>query len=375
MSDNSARLNLPYIAPNQAQKHVTHNEALQVLDAVTQLSVVEVGAATPPDTPDIGAVYALGSAPTGVWAAQPGQLAYRTESGWLYLAPQEGWRAWDQQSGQMHVFSGTDWAPLESSTQNTDGLGIQTSWDQTNRFAMASDAALFSHAGSGHQIKINKSAAGETAALLFQSDWTGHAEFGLAGENAFSIKISADGAAWQTAMRFDPAAGEIDAQLPITGTAVQSGPTDVTPGRLMRADYGFGPGNVVGTVSEAAGVPTGAVVESGSTSDGDYTRWADGTQICWVAIDTVFDQTRRLVADWTFPKPFAVGSKPVTTASLETENNVAPVGEEILPPMARKGLTLRNETCNIRVYRIAGGTDFDPADTLRVFAMAIGRWF
>lgn len=38
--------------------------------------------------------------------------------------------------------------------------------------------------------------------------------------------------------------------------------------------------NVVGTVAQSAGVPTGAIIERGSNANGDYTRWADGTQIC-----------------------------------------------------------------------------------------------
>ncbi len=34
MSDNSPRLDLPDIQAAQAQKHVTHNEALRVLDVL-----------------------------------------------------------------------------------------------------------------------------------------------------------------------------------------------------------------------------------------------------------------------------------------------------------------------------------------------------
>ncbi len=38
--------------------------------------------------------------------------------------------------------------------------------------------------------------------------------------------------------------------------------------------------DIVGTVSQSSGVPTGAIVERGSNANGDYVRWADGTQIC-----------------------------------------------------------------------------------------------
>lgn len=37
MPDTTARLGLPIMAPAQAQKHVTHNEALLLLDGSTKL--------------------------------------------------------------------------------------------------------------------------------------------------------------------------------------------------------------------------------------------------------------------------------------------------------------------------------------------------
>lgn len=36
----------------------------------------------------------------------------------------------------------------------------------------------------------------------------------------------------------------------------------------------------VGTVSESGGVPTGAIIESGSNANGKYIKYADGTMIC-----------------------------------------------------------------------------------------------
>ena len=45
MPATSPRLALPFIQPSQAQKHVTHNEALQLLDAVVQLRIRAFGLA------------------------------------------------------------------------------------------------------------------------------------------------------------------------------------------------------------------------------------------------------------------------------------------------------------------------------------------
>ena len=37
---------------------------------------------------------------------------------------------------------------------------------------------------------------------------------------------------------------------------------------------------ILGTVSQSGGVPTGAIIESGSNANGEYVKFADGTMIC-----------------------------------------------------------------------------------------------
>ena len=51
MTESSPRLALPYLQPSQAQKHVTHNEALLRLDAIVQLALEAMGAEVPPMEP------------------------------------------------------------------------------------------------------------------------------------------------------------------------------------------------------------------------------------------------------------------------------------------------------------------------------------
>ena len=52
--DQTPNLQLPYIAPSQAQKHVTHNEAIRALDALVQLCVVNRTLTEPPSEPREG---------------------------------------------------------------------------------------------------------------------------------------------------------------------------------------------------------------------------------------------------------------------------------------------------------------------------------
>ena len=68
MSDISPRLELPLLQPAQAQKHVTHNEALRILDIFVQLTVEEFEATDPPVSPVEGPVYRLEDLVSGISA-------------------------------------------------------------------------------------------------------------------------------------------------------------------------------------------------------------------------------------------------------------------------------------------------------------------
>jgi hypothetical protein len=72
-ANRSARLDLPYLLPAQAQKHVTHNEALLRLDQLCQLVLEAAEVSDPPAAPDNGAAYGLAATPNGAWAGQGGK--------------------------------------------------------------------------------------------------------------------------------------------------------------------------------------------------------------------------------------------------------------------------------------------------------------
>lgn len=319
MSNLSSRLSLPYLMPSQAQKHVTHNEALQRLDQIVQLVLVENAAETPPDTPGEGSVYGLGNTPTGVWAGQGGGLAAYEAGAWHFLTPQPGWLAWDlsrsEGQGALLCWSGSAWEPAEADQRAL--LGIGTSADAQNLLAVAGPATLLSHGGAGHQLKINKASSSDTASLLFQSNWQGRAEIGLTGDDSLTIKVSEDGGSWLDALKIDSNTGNI------SGSAVQSSPGDTSAGRLMRADYGYGPGNLIGAVAQVGGTPTGAVLEQGETADGAWLRLADGTQVVWAE--------RASGSSWSFPQPFVVApmisvSATGTVARMTSVSARAPTG-------------------------------------------------
>jgi hypothetical protein len=88
-------------------------------------------------------------------------------------------------------------------------LGINTTADATNKLSVASDAVLFNHNGADSQVKVNKAAASDTASHLFQNNYSGRAEFGLAGDDDFHAKVSPDGSTWNEGILIDKDTGVV----------------------------------------------------------------------------------------------------------------------------------------------------------------------
>ena len=68
----------------------------------------------------------------------------------------------------------------------------------------------------------------------------------------------------------------------------------------------FSRSNIVGTVSQSGGVPTGTIIERGSNVNGEYTKYADGTMICNGEVDfsgVITGQT--LTLTYTHPSTFS----------------------------------------------------------------------
>ncbi len=219
----SDRLSLPYIAPQQAQKHVTHNEAIRRLDAIVQASVKDRDIAAPPSSPNAGDAYIAASGASGDWVGGDNALFVYQDGVWVQFDPRPGWIIWLEDEGAAIAWNGSAWIGFGGTGGLTasdlangaaDRLGVNTSGDATNRLAAKSDAILFNHddvtPGSGDcQVKINKAAVADTAALLFQTGASGRAEFGLTGDDDFHVKVSADGTAWTEAFFVDKDDGSV----------------------------------------------------------------------------------------------------------------------------------------------------------------------
>ena len=278
----SPNLAMPFIMPAQAQKHVTHNEAIELLDILVQLQIDDLDINEPPLDPVEGQVVSVGTEARGRFEGRAGELACFYGGGWLFITPREGFRAWVMSRNALHIYQSGAWRLLseDGSTGKVEGLGVNTTWDTSNRLSVELEATLLSHEGAGHQLKLNKAAEADTASLVFQHAFSGRAEMGLVGNDDFSVKVSADGNYWATALSVNAKSGKTSiaeiSTAKIEGLAVQAHPEDTTPGRLMRADWGYSTGNILGKVSLKGERPSGSIFERGMNSSGSYTRTADG---------------------------------------------------------------------------------------------------
>lgn len=210
MANTTNRVKLPYILQSQSQKEVTHNAALDLIDALIQAAMVDISVNTPPGSPNPGDCYIVGSSPTGAWIGYSNYIAFYT-TGWNFIPPVKGMTVWIDSLSLLYTYTGTAWALTFNPTsfQNLTMLGVNATADATNKLAVSSSAVLFNNIGNGIQIKLNKNANTDTASFLYQTGFSGRAEIGLTGDDNFHFKVSPDGSAWYDAFDIDRNTGNV----------------------------------------------------------------------------------------------------------------------------------------------------------------------
>lgn len=105
----TARYTLPLLTAGQAQKELSHNEALTRIDALIQPCVEAVGLNVPPGAPETGECWIVGSAPEAAWAGAADALALWTAGGWRFAGPREGMTAWVRTSSLVARYGPEGW--------------------------------------------------------------------------------------------------------------------------------------------------------------------------------------------------------------------------------------------------------------------------
>lgn len=258
-------LSLPLMVQNQSGKEVTHNGALVIIDALLNNGIIDLDINTPPSTPNTGDTYTVGTVPTDEFVNHEGELAFYN-NGWRFITPKEGLTLWVNDEDKLYSYNGSSWtstdynnslddltdATITTPSQNDllvhDGIkfvnskvandleriGINTTADANNKLAVASDNVLFNNNGTDVRVKANKALDTNTASHLFQSNWSGRAEFGLIGNDDFTLKVSSDGSNWNNAMVVSKDNGDTNIKQNLTvsgdlssGTSSEAGVIEV----------------------------------------------------------------------------------------------------------------------------------------------------
>lgn len=245
MSDITTHLLLPYILASQAQKHVTHNEALRLLDAMVQLSVLDRTRTAPSVSPTDGDRHIVASGATGLWTGWDLNVAFWVDGVWMRLVPRPGWLAWIAAEQTFVVWNGSTWDLVGEPVDVSDAV-----------FSLVNDAdptkkAIFSLSGI---------ATGTTRTLTLPNTSSELAI--LAGTQTFSGNKTFSGT------------------LTASGTVTVSAASASIGTATTTATYGVGTGSTSTGVTKTLNLGTGGA--SGSTTVvniGSATAGAGGTTI------------------------------------------------------------------------------------------------
>ncbi|MBS0528891.1 MAG: DUF2793 domain-containing protein [Proteobacteria bacterium] len=325
-------LGMPYIDGSQAQKHVTHNEALRILDAAIQIGVRDLTRTAPPSSPVEGERHVVASGGTGAWAAQDKAIATWQDGAWAFLVPKTGWCVWSVADDIMFVFDGTVWRDFRSLPEALDNalrVGINTAASSPNLLSVKSNAALFAainaaDGGTGDaRLQVSKEAAANTASVFFSDNFSGRAEFGLVGSDAFKLKVSPDGSVWSDAFNIDQNSGNLTLPRGLALTGL------IAPAQITANQNDYNP----------AGIATASVLQINADAARSISGLAGGTEGRCVTI-------------------INVGSQPVTlldeSASSSASNRLTLGGN--LTISAKQAAILRYDGTAARWQAIAGGT-------------------
>jgi hypothetical protein len=227
MSDTSVHLQLPYLLAAQAQKHVTHNEALRMLDGIVQLSVLDRDLAAPPAAPAEGDRYIVATSASGDWTGWDMSVAYFVDGAWMQLIPTPGWIAWVSDETKLVSWDGIAWVDL-SGVVGADGASAYEIWLGAGNTGTETDF-LSSLVGADGSDGADGTSLSILGTLATTADLPGAGSPGDAYVIAGDLHVW-DGTAWQN-----------------------TGPFRGPPGLVWQGPWATGTGYIVGDAVAHAG--------------------------------------------------------------------------------------------------------------------------
>lgn len=210
--DLTPRLRLPYIAPQQAQKQVTYNQAIRALDMLVQPVVKSRSVSVPPGSPADGDVYLVAAAPTGAWSGKEGKIAAFADGAWAFHSPLDGWLLYVEDEDAFLQRKAGIWSLLLGSL--TDLAGYEEGvWPPGITFGGAAVGVAYGASNGGRYTRVGRLCV---ATFLLQ----------------LSSKGSSTGAAQITGLPFAAIASPVLSSLAVGWAASIAGASGTVQGSL-----------------------------------------------------------------------------------------------------------------------------------------------
>ena len=208
---NTAVLDLPLVAGNQAQKHVTVNEALLRIDALAQLVLQSTDTQTPPNAPAEGEVWAVPDGANGDWAGQAGQVAVFLNGGWAFVPARAGWLAFVSDRGARVHFDGVGWIEGAGSVSPSGAGFVHRTVDVDHPIGAGGVTTV------PNALPANTIVYGVTGRVLTAIGGASSLRIGVAGsDNRYGSGIGVGAGAWARGLTGTPLAYYSDTNLILT---------------------------------------------------------------------------------------------------------------------------------------------------------------
>jgi hypothetical protein len=138
------------------------------------------------------------------------------------------------------------WTIIDQASSNLGPVGVGTAADPNNPLSVYGASALFN--GLNFNFTINKSAAANTASLIFEDNFSGRAQIGLTGDDNLHVKVSSNGTNWLEVLNVNAATGQ-----PTFVQGIAAGEAIGFRNRLRNATFAVNQRTVSGAVTLAAG--------------------------------------------------------------------------------------------------------------------------
>ena len=108
-------LGLETVPSNSLQPSIPLNDALQLIDALLHLTIVDKDLAKPPTTTaaDSGKRWIIAASPTDAWEGKEKHIALCTGANlWRFIQPKDGMRAWVSDETKEYRYQSDAWKAM-----------------------------------------------------------------------------------------------------------------------------------------------------------------------------------------------------------------------------------------------------------------------